>query len=149
VKFFEPKTEAQKDALKVFHLGLFMLGFMTMVFSVITMSIGSHPMHDGLVGLVGVMLVVLNAKFAIENTPVSLGFFIMMFGLLIFALGIYEFVWYGGLMYHSEYWNKFCVVVGFMATLGVGITIGGLRFIIKQMRKTCVCGHTIGEHNHD
>jgi hypothetical protein len=125
-----------KDVMKIWRLGWFMVGFMTMIFSVIILPLGSpHPWWDVVMGLVGVGLVVLNAKFAIKNTPMSLGFFIMMFGLAIFALGIYEFVRYGGLMYHTAYWNKFCVIVGFMATLGVGIAIGGLRFLVKQMKK--------------
>ena len=127
---------AIKDVLKTWHLGLFMMGFMSMIFSVIILPLGSqHPLWDGLIGLVGVGLVVWNAKYAIQNTPVSLGFFIMMYGLAIFALGLFEAVWYGGLAYHSEYWDRFCTAVAFTAVLGVAVAFGGLRFIVRQMKK--------------
>ena len=132
---FDTNNSAIQDVMKIWHLGWFMIGFMTMIFSVIIIPFSPHPGWDGLMGLVGVGLVVLNTKYAVQNTPVSLGFFILMFGLAILTLGVYEFVWYGWLAYHTEYWDRFCIAVTSIAVLGVVIAVGGLRFIVKQMKK--------------
>jgi hypothetical protein len=122
-----------KTIPNIWYLGWFMIGFMSTIFSVIILPLGSpHPYIDILYGLIGCVIIAYSLKPAIKYTPISLGCFVVIFGLMIISLGIELLIGYRTEIYHSI---KSWFVISYIISLGSFISWVGIDFITRQMKK--------------